>query len=207
MNYNFVLDKMCKLCIAVMEIKVSKHRKQNIKSTRTTKNNDSPLMGGLALRRWTRLQVQGLLNKVLVIKSCDGLFLWNKTGLLKVFFFQKELFVFQISKSPKKYSKKTILNLKFKIPAHNSSMFWAGILNFKFRIVFGIFSFGDSEIWKKELNFLKKATFRQFYYCFVFKIFNFLKLQLCTGQNVHVMLCIALMVIAQYRTYIEWLCC
>ena len=122
-------------------------------------------------------------------------------------FFQKELFVFQISKSPQKYSKKTILNLKFKIPAHNSSMFWAGILNFKFRIVFGIFSFGDSEIWKKELNFLKKATFRQFYYCFVFKIFNFLKLQLCTGQNVHVMLCIALMVIAQYRTYIEWLCC
>ena len=130
-------------------------------------------------------------------------FTWDITSK-GFFFFQKVGFFF---KSAKKYSKKTILNLKFKIPAHNSSMFWAGILNFKFRIVFGIFYFGDSEIWKKELNFLKKATFRQFYYCFVFKIFNFLKLQLCTGQNVHVMLCIALMVIAQYRTYIELLCC
>ena len=121
-------------------------------------------------------------------------------------FFRRSYSFFKSPNLPK-ILQKTILNLKFKIPAHNSSLFWAGILNFKFRIVFGIFSFGDSEIWKKELNFLKKATFRQFYYCFVFKIFNFLKLQLCTGQNVHVMLCIALMVIAQYRTYIEWLCC
>ena len=35
----------------------------------------------------------------------------------------------------KKYSK-TILNLKFNIPAHNIILLWAGILNFKFRIVF-----------------------------------------------------------------------
>ena len=39
---------------------------------------------------------------------------------LKVAFFQKVWYVFQISKSPeKKYSKKTILNLKFKFPANN----------------------------------------------------------------------------------------
>ena len=50
--------------------------------------------------------------------------------------FQEVLFVFQISNSQKKIFQKNILNLKFKIPAHNSIMLWAGILNFKFRIVF-----------------------------------------------------------------------
>ena len=40
----------------------------------------------------------------------------------------------QISK--KEIFQKTILNLKFKIPAHNSIMLWAGILNFKVRIAF-----------------------------------------------------------------------
>ena len=41
-------------------------------------------------------------------------------------FLNRELTVFQ----------KTILNLKFKIPAHNSTMLKVGILSFKFRIVF-----------------------------------------------------------------------
>jgi hypothetical protein len=56
------------------------------------------------------------------------------TSLSKGVFFQEMRFVFQISQ--KKLFKKTILNLKFKIPAHNSIMLWAGILNFKFVIVF-----------------------------------------------------------------------
>ena len=41
----------------------------------------------------------------------------------------------------KKIFKKTILNLKFKIPARNIILFWAGILNFKFKIVFWNFFF------------------------------------------------------------------
>ena len=40
----------------------------------------------------------------------------------------------QISK--KKIFQKTILDMKFKIPAYNSIVLWAGILNFKCRIVF-----------------------------------------------------------------------
>ena len=47
-------------------------------------------------------------------------------------------------KSPnlqKKIFQKTILDLKFKIPALNSILLWAGILNFKFRIVFWIIFF------------------------------------------------------------------
>ena len=50
----------------------------------------------------------------------------------------------QISK--KKIFQKTILNLKFKIPAQNSIMLWAGILNFKFKIVFWNIFFRDLEI-------------------------------------------------------------
>ena len=47
----------------------------------------------------------------------------------------------------KKIFQKTILNLKFKIPAQNSVMLWAGILNFKIKIVFlEYFFFRDSEI-------------------------------------------------------------
>ena len=72
--------------------------------------------------------------------------LYKQYGELKVAFFQKVRFVFQISKSQKKYSKKTILSLKFKFPANNSKVFWAGNLNFKFRIVFWNIFFGDFEI-------------------------------------------------------------
>ena len=43
-----------------------------------------------------------------------------ETLLLKVAFFQKGRFIFQISK--KKRFQKTILSWKFKIPAHNSIM-------------------------------------------------------------------------------------
>ena len=60
----------------------------------------------------------------------------------------------------KKIFQKTILTLKFKIPAHNSSMLWVGILNFKFRIVFWNIFFGDWEIWKTNYTFWKNPTFR-----------------------------------------------
>ena len=76
--------------------------------------------------------------------------------MIKVAFFQKVWFVFQISKSPKKkYSKTTILNLKFKFPAQNTLLLLAGNLNFKLRIVFWNIFFGDL---KNKLHFLKKKT-------------------------------------------------
>jgi hypothetical protein len=61
--------------------------------------------------------------------------------LLKVVFFQKVRFVFQISKSQKKIFQKTILSLKFKFPANNTLLLLAGNLNFKLRIVFWNISF------------------------------------------------------------------
>ena len=60
---------------------------------------------------------------------------------LKVAFFQKVRCVFQISKSQKKIFQKTILSLKFKFPANYSILLLTGNLNFKLRIVFGIFFF------------------------------------------------------------------
>ena len=50
--------------------------------------------------------------------------------------------------SKKKIFKKTILNLKFEILAHNITLLWAEILNFKFRIVFLNIFFG--EVWRFE---------------------------------------------------------
>ena len=48
----------------------------------------------------------------------------------------------------KRIFQKTILNLKFKLPAHNIILFWPVILNFKFKIVFwNIFFF---EIWRSK---------------------------------------------------------
>ena len=63
----------------------------------------------------------------------------------KVAFFQKVRFVFQIS-----------LNFEFKIPTKNSIMLLTGILNFKYRIVFGIFIFEDLHIWKTTHTSWKK---------------------------------------------------
>ena len=69
-------------------------------------------------------------------------------------------FIFQISKFPKKnVPKKTILSLKFKFPAKNILLLFAGNLNFKLRIVFGnihFWRFGDL---KNESYFWIKATF------------------------------------------------
>ena len=45
---------------------------------------------------------------------------------LKVAFFQKVRFVFQNTKSPKTIFQKTILTLKFEIPAHNILLLLAG---------------------------------------------------------------------------------
>ena len=56
-------------------------------------------------------------------------------------FFRKCDFFKSPNLQKKKYSKK--LNLTFKIPAHNILLLLAGILNFKFRIVFW-------EIWRFE---------------------------------------------------------
>ena len=72
--------------------------------------------------------------------------------LLKVAFFRKSL---NLQKNI--YSKKLSWNLIFKILAHNSIMLWAGMLDFKFRIVFWntfFWRFGDL---KNESHFLKKS--------------------------------------------------
>ena len=53
-------------------------------------------------------------------------------GHLKVAFFQKVRFVFQISKI--KIFQKTILSLKFKFPTNYSILLLTGNLNFKFRM-------------------------------------------------------------------------
>ena len=52
----------------------------------------------------------------------------------------------RFSKHKKKYIfHKTILSLKFKIPTHKIVLLWAGILNFKFRLVFLDYFFGRFE--------------------------------------------------------------
>ena len=66
----------------------------------------------------------------------------KRRGYTKGGFFQKVQFVLQISK---KIFQKTFLNLKFKIPDHNIILLWAGISNFKFRIVFWNIIFGRFE--------------------------------------------------------------
>ena len=96
--------------------------------------------------------------------------------------------------SPKKYSKKTILSLKFKFPDNNSKVWfvfqiskfppknipkklsWAWNLDFKFRIVFWnvFFFFGDWEIWKTNHTYWKKPHLKlnrwneSFYYVLLF---------------------------------------
>jgi hypothetical protein len=71
-------------------------------------------------------------------------------------FFSESLIRFSnIPISKKKFSKKTILNLKFKISAHNMILILAGILNFKSKIVFWMILFwrlGDL----KKRNILSK---------------------------------------------------
>ena len=61
---------------------------------------------------------------------------WNLLKLsLKVAFFQKVRFVFQISKSPKKkLFQKTFLDLKFKFPANFSILFFLKIWRFEKQI-------------------------------------------------------------------------
>ena len=51
--------------------------------------------------------------------------------------------------------------MKFKIPAQNSIMLWAGILNFKFKLVFLEYFFSRFGDLKNESHFLKKASFRE----------------------------------------------
>ena len=58
------------------------------------------------------------------------------------FFFRKCDSFFKSPNLLAEIFQKTILNLKFKTPAHNIILLWAGILNFKFRIIF----------WKKKIT-------------------------------------------------------
>ena len=51
-------------------------------------------------------------------------------------FFSESVMFFLDLQISKKIFKKTILSLKFKFSANNSKVFFAGNLNFKFRIVF-----------------------------------------------------------------------
>ena len=62
--------------------------------------------------------------------------------LIKVAFFHKLRFVFQISKPPKKIFQKTILNFKFKIPAQNSIMLW----NFKLQVQDSFLEIGNHRL-------------------------------------------------------------
>ena len=78
---------------------------------------------------------------------------WKSGGLVKVAFFQKVQFVFQISKSPKQITPNHYLELEIWI---SCLLLWAGISNFKFRIV----------IWSNLLRISiseKKATFMRCY--------------------------------------------
>ena len=73
------------------------------------------------------------------------------------FFFRKCDSFFRSPNLEKKIFQKTILNLKFKIPAQNSIMLWAGILNFKFKIVFWNIFFSKFGDLKNESHFLEKS--------------------------------------------------
>ena len=84
----------------------------------------------------------------------------TKSVCLKVAFFQKVRFVFQISKSSKKIFKKTILTVKFKFPTNIILLLLAGNLNFKFRIAFwNIFILEISRFKKHIALSEKKNTF------------------------------------------------
>ena len=60
-------------------------------------------------------------------------------AIIKVAFFSES--VIRFSNLQKNLFQKTILILKFKFPAYNSKVLWAGNLNFMFRIVFWNISF------------------------------------------------------------------
>ena len=91
----------------------------------------------VCLVTWTWIQAQGL-------SSRGG------------FFSESAMCFSNLQISKKKYSKKTILNLKFKFPTNNSKVLLAGNLNFKLRIVFWNIFFWDLEIWKMNRTFWKK---------------------------------------------------
>ena len=74
-------------------------------------------------------------------------------------FFQKVRFAFQISQSPKKIIPKNYPELEIWI---SCLLKWAGISNFKLRIVFwNIFFFGRLGDLKNKSHFLKKSTFKE----------------------------------------------
>ena len=97
-----------------------------------------------------------LIYAYLNILACRKFSLSVSKTRLKVAFFSESA----ISFSNLQISPKNILGLKFKIPAQNSSMFLAGILNFKLRIVFleiGRFEKVIRTCWIKATFFLKRA--------------------------------------------------
>ena len=74
----------------------------------------------------------------------------------KVGFFRKWDLFFKLPNLPKKYSKKNYPELEIWI---SCLLIWAGISNFKLRIVFWNNFLGD---FKNESHFLKKGTFKYF---------------------------------------------
>ena len=98
-----------------------------------------------------------LSDSFVFVKTCGELLInYELTDIcVKGGFFQKVQFGF--FKSPNKIFQKTILNLKFKVPAHNIRLLWAGILNFKFRIVFLNIFFWRLGYLKNKSHLLKKT--------------------------------------------------
>ena len=92
--------------------------------------------------------------------------------MLKVAFFQKVRFAFQISKSPKKITPNHYPELEIWI---SCLLLWAGISNPKFRIVIWSIFFWDLEIWKANRTFWIKATFNNGKYKIHTVIQNLLK--------------------------------
>ena len=89
-----------------------------------------------------------------IIVCCSKIFTWDCRGkdefLLKVAFFQKMRFIFQISHS-----------LKNIIPNNYPELFtdMGGNFKFQFQDSCWEFFFGEWEIWKTNITFWKKAPF------------------------------------------------
>ena len=80
----------------------------------------------------------------------------NKDSVKGGFFSESAIRFFKSPNLQKKIFQKTILNLKFKISAHNIILLWAGILNFKSRIVFWNIFFGIFGDLKKRITLSEK---------------------------------------------------
>ena len=99
--------------------------------------------------------LKSVLKLKIVLISQDFLAEVSKGG----FFSESAIRFFRSPNLQKKKIQKTILGLKFKFPTNNTLLLLAGNLNFKFRIVFGIFFLKLWRSKKTNRTFWKKATF------------------------------------------------